>query len=80
MWWFSHHLKGFEASERLLLYEPQWENRLKTQDRSQLVSKMNDDTLEFSICISTMFAYHASLTVNYQLLGRWIVLLVIHIV
>ena len=49
MWWFSHHLKGFEASERLLLYEPQWENRLKTQDRSQLVSKMNDDTLESSI-------------------------------
>ena len=44
MWWFSHHLKGFEASERLLLYEPQWENRLKTQDRRQLVSKMDDDT------------------------------------
>ena len=49
MWWFSHHLKGFEANEKLLLYEPQWENRLKTQDRRQLVSKMNDDTLEYSI-------------------------------
>ena len=59
MWWFSHHLKGFEASERLLLYEPQWENRLTTQDRSRLVSKMDDD-IDYISYSRVQLLFHSS--------------------
>lgn len=46
MWWFSHHLKGFEARERLLLYEPQWENRLKNSRSKAIGFKNQQVTLK----------------------------------